>query len=296
MAMTPQLHILISDLVAVLLSAPVNVFILLVILMDVVNSRSLPINDQLIFGICFFNVLHQVAFIHEGIFSLMNTTGNSFSNSVLKTVNNNVSLAFMLCSIWLNTILSIYFCLKIVNMKHKLYIILQKMFPKIFHNGFVVMVVGSLVLTFFSFLWPSNHGSQKKTFNDNGHQMALTIDNQSLQSKSVIGFLYTVMFLFFCLSVGIITSSLCRHISNIQANPGSSRAISTQAHTHAIVTILCLLIASLFGIITEVIWIASNVYEIPTFALIVPSALHHVSTPLILIRSNRKLQEALQNC
>ncbi|XP_068102468.1 septin-12 [Hyperolius riggenbachi] len=270
--------------------APANVFILLVILRDVVNSRRLPINDQLIFGICFFNVLHQLTFIFGDIVVLVNR--ELLLNNVLHMAIDNLSVAFMLCCFWLSTLLSVYFCLKIVNMKQKSYILLQKTFPKLFHKFLVVIVVGSLVLPFCSYFLSSYHGFQNSTFHDNGHQLAFTMHEHDTYLKLLVSSLSTVSFLVLCLCVGIITSSLCRHIGNIQANPGSSRAISTQAHTHAIVNILLLLMSSIMWVFTELIWIVPNVYHIAILAMAAFSSLHHVSTPLILIMGNRKLEKS----
>ncbi|XP_068102466.1 taste receptor type 2 member 123-like [Hyperolius riggenbachi] len=290
MAQKPLLVTYISDLVTVLLSAPGNVFILLVILMDVVNARSLPINGQLIFGISLLNVLHQLGFICGDIILLMEK-GIIF-NTVLDGLRP-LSVASMSCTIWLSTLLSMYFCLKIVNMKQKFYTLLQQTFPKLLHKVLVMNVIGSLVLGYFSFSWVSKHGYSNNTFDDTG-ELAFTKHDPRLYSKALMFFLMIVSFIVFCLSTGIISYSLCRHIGNIQANPGSSRAISTQAHTHTIVTIFSLLISSIIRIITEVIWTIPSSSSAPEYISAVLSALNHVSTPLILIRGNRKLEKALQ--
>ncbi|XP_063802660.1 taste receptor type 2 member 41-like [Pseudophryne corroboree] len=276
------------DVAIFLLSAPGNTFILFVNILDVVNSKALNLSDQLICSISVVTICHQFLYVLEFItFSL---TKEMFSEEAAV-----ICFIFMLqtitsCNLWLSTWLCVHFCIKIVNIKQRCYIYLQKMFPKTFKWILMSTILGSSLISFSSVLGSLMLTQSDMTYNDYG----LPAYEKQLSSTVLYSLTFSVSIVVLCTSALTIIISLSRHMKRIQDNSEGSITPSVEAHVQATRTILSLLVINILYSIDGLRWFIVKPFLIYHYVSLICSSVSQILKPWILIKGNSKLDGALQ--
>ncbi|XP_056401098.1 taste receptor type 2 member 40-like [Hyla sarda] len=216
-------------------------FILVVNILDWMKNKRLDISDQLISGISLILLIHRFLLV---IVHFIVITKENHANVLNVLSITLLYLSLMLCTLLFSTWLAIHFCLKIVNINHKLYIYIQRKFPKMFPWILLLSIVASFLVSSPAALRLSHEPSLNST--------------QSLQDPDFIDldllfYAPYIVFSSFCLllfsgSALNIVLSLYRHIKQIHNNNVQLSAQIVQAHVTAMKTILSLLAYNLFFI------------------------------------------------
>ncbi|XP_040283879.1 taste receptor type 2 member 4-like [Bufo bufo] len=227
--------------VTLILSFPGNIFILVVNIIDFFRNRKLPLSDQLIFGFSAFSLLHG---LHEGyamyndLYDLIIGIHNDLYDL---NINIHTFMYLNLNILWFSTLLSMHFCLKIVNINHWFYICLQKRFPKLFPW----IVLAFLPGYFFLILYSALNTKPECLLNSTSKLIVL---NEFVRCSWLLFIFLAVCFLctFLCsVSASTILISLCKHMERIQENIQGSRSPNIEAHVRAVKTVTMLLAANI---------------------------------------------------
>ncbi|KAM3920454.1 taste receptor type 2 member 4-like [Leptodactylus fuscus] len=204
-------------IVTVVISFPGNIFIIVVNILDFCRNRRLPRSDQLIFGFSVFNLL-------QGLLD--------FFQSAIAEINADIPNVYMflnMCIILFSTLLSIHFCLKIVNINHWFYVGLQRAFPKLFPWPLILFVLGYFILSLYSTLDPNQNCQLNATSIDFSVSALLTCSWTTLIVIIHCG-LSTILCSVAALTILI---SLFRHMKRIRENAAGSRPPNMEAHISA---------------------------------------------------------------
>ncbi|XP_073493321.1 taste receptor type 2 member 7-like [Phyllobates terribilis] len=135
------ISVLVVEFLSLLITFPGHIFILVVNILDWMKNKRLDISDQLINGMSLCNILHR---IYQLIIHSIIIIKKDLLVVNLKILVHLLYLFPVLCTLLFSTWLAIHFCLKIVNINHKLYVYVQfwfpKMFPWIFLSSFFASV------------------------------------------------------------------------------------------------------------------------------------------------------------
>lgn len=275
------------DFVIMLISTPGNIFILMVIILDVANSNRLLINYQLICGISIFHIIGQVLHICQDILALINN--NLFSLATAEKLIFAFDMVCYLCNAYFSTLLCMHFCLKIVNINQKIYIYVQKIFHRGFNWILISTVVGSVAWSLIS-IWSWSKGSPF---------------NNTLSEDTFSGTSYNKLFIFHQISgipilLPIITLSfsaltviisLFKHMKNVKNNANGLKTPSVEAHLKAIQTIMSFLTINLISVAAGSYYLLLSIRDINQYVSCTSLAIYYVFTPIILIKGNRKLEK-----
>ncbi|KAG8548483.1 hypothetical protein GDO81_025254 [Engystomops pustulosus] len=132
------------DLISLFITFPGYMFILVVNILDWWKNKRLDISDQLISGIGLFNLFHR--FFYASLNYIIFTDG-FLTILHLQDFINILYLSLIFCILFFSTLLAIHFCLKIVNINHKVYIYIQRTFPKIFPWILLLSIFASVLLS-----------------------------------------------------------------------------------------------------------------------------------------------------
>ncbi|XP_069624322.1 taste receptor type 2 member 2-like [Ranitomeya imitator] len=219
------------------MSFPGNIFIIVVNILDFFKNRRLLLSDQLIFG---FNVFSLLNGLHEGYILCTDIFPRIKNEYTAKEAH--VSMYFSLSTLWFSALLSVHFCLKIVNINCGFYISLQRRFPKLFPWIIIAFLLEISFLSFYSALDTNQRCLQNTTSN-------LAFLKKSFQCSWLIWIFMIASGLctFICsLSALTILISLIKHMRRIQGNSEGSNSPNMEAHIRAVKTITTLLAANFF--------------------------------------------------
>ncbi|KAG8548482.1 hypothetical protein GDO81_025253 [Engystomops pustulosus] len=138
--------VLIVDLISILITIPGYMFIIVVNILDWAKNKRLDVSDQLISGISLLVVVHRIQYACHSATCKFNETTNTLCGIHL------LYLSLIFCTLLFSTWLAIHFCLKIVNINHKLYIYIQSMFPKMFPWILLPSILASVLVSVSSAL------------------------------------------------------------------------------------------------------------------------------------------------
>ncbi|KAG8551760.1 hypothetical protein GDO81_004249 [Engystomops pustulosus] len=214
--------------VTLILQFPGNAFIIVVLILDFYKNRRLPVNDQLILVLNVFNLLYgfNAGYLLYGYLSKLNDYG-LFDQAIHHFMFSN------LCSIVFSALLSIHFCLKIVNINNRFYIGLQKRFPNLFPWIIIAFPVGYFLLSHFSAAGRIKHCLLNTT-------SEFEYMEESLRCSWIAVFfvIICVTCTFSCtVSALTILISLFRHVKRMQENTrGSPNTASSSSLPNSIQT------------------------------------------------------------
>ncbi|KAM4013577.1 taste receptor type 2 member 9-like [Anomaloglossus baeobatrachus] len=234
--MSTQDNIFISiNFAFLIISCPGNVFIIVVNGLHFFKKKRLQLSDQLILGFKAFSFLHA---LHEG-YMLYIDLGTLVINEYVKQ-GKHVLMYVNLSSLWFSALLSTHYCLKIVNINHKFYIRVQRIFPKLFPWIIIAFLLDYFFLSLYSALQANQECLLNKTsiYGD-------TIESPRCSWLIFIFFTVCGLCALGCaISALTILISLFKHMKRIQENSEGSSAPNMEAHIRAIKTIATLLAAN----------------------------------------------------
>ncbi|KAG8546503.1 hypothetical protein GDO81_018776 [Engystomops pustulosus] len=135
------------DYVTLIISFILNIFIIVVNVQDFGKNRRLPLSDQLLLSLSVFGLLHELSDGYFLYFDLLPGPSNDYSIKYLYFF-----MYMNLCTLWLSALLSLHFCLKIVNITQRFYIDLQRRFPMLFPWIIIAFSLGYFFMCLYSSL------------------------------------------------------------------------------------------------------------------------------------------------
>ncbi|KAG8544862.1 hypothetical protein GDO81_021701, partial [Engystomops pustulosus] len=263
-----------------LLLTPTNMFISIVILLNWIKDKKLPLVDQLIASISVCNIAEEVM---KSI-KFLNIIYNS---SKISMIYFSLCSMVMSCNVWFSTFLCVYFCLKIVNVKNTLYICLQRNFQKIFPWLFVSAILGSVLVSLPFILRITEENISTPKLN------STFLDFQEMGVLSFIILFWTAM-LIFSISALIFVISLFKHMNQVQQNLGGFRSPNMKVHVQALITVILFLITNIT--ISIVLTINLTLRGYTWNYMIMPFySTSKLAGCWSLIKGNRNLDETLKN-
>ncbi|KAG9469515.1 hypothetical protein GDO78_020327 [Eleutherodactylus coqui] len=263
-----------------IISFPANVFITAVNILDFFKNRRLLLSDLLISGITIANLLY------------------GFLKAVLWYYSQWISVEhFKICvhvGLYLTTItllfsalLSIHFCLKIVNINHRFYICLQRRFPKLFPWIIITFLLGCFFLNLHSSLETNQDCLSNTTTN------VIPVTNPKCSWSTLIILAIYILGIFLCfVSALTVLISLLKHMRRIQENTEGSGSPNMEAHIRAIKTITSLLAANiLIFTFTFLKVFAENILIFISNFLI---SVSHLFSSYFFIKGTKKLEKRLE--
>ncbi|XP_071972600.1 taste receptor type 2 member 2-like [Engystomops pustulosus] len=137
------LHV--ADCISLLIILPGYMFILVVNIQDWMKNKKLDVSDQLISGLGLLSLIHRLFQVSFRCTVLRH--GFTMITSFAWLVIDITYLTLIFCTLLFSTWLSIHFCLKIVTLNNKLYIYIQRMFPKVFPWILLPSILASLLVS-----------------------------------------------------------------------------------------------------------------------------------------------------
>ncbi|XP_056419463.1 taste receptor type 2 member 9-like [Hyla sarda] len=221
--MVLYLGILPPALIALLGGLVIHSFIIVINVTDWLNGRSVTPVDHIITSLGISRICNQCAnTLHLLVLTLFLSNRDSRLTLVLMDAFHSF---FAYTNVWLTSLLSIVFCLKISNLRTRLFLYLRRMIDQ----RTVHFIVGSVLLSAINCLFPLLTAISK--FTKSGTYNA-TIDNL-FKECSVIKRIYTytigasIPMLFFSFSSILLFTSLYRHITKMKMSGNLSINLET---------------------------------------------------------------------
>ncbi|KAM8921403.1 taste receptor type 2 member 8-like [Pelodytes ibericus] len=291
---TAKKHVIAAiDMTAIVVSIPGNIFIVLVNILDLIKKKRLCVTDQLItvIGIC--SLLHQsdeFVLVFNGIITARSLRGQALE------INHAYFMGVLLCYLWCSTMLCVHFCLKIVKINNKVYIYLQRTFPKLFPWLFVPSIVVPALVSF-----PVVLGWRIDTLPSN---TTVIISNQTVvdaeSNPKVYYWPYQAYFavsslgvLLCSLSAGTIIHSLFRHMKQLRVNVQGPRSPSIEAHIHAVKTLTSILMLNIALFSSSVVTIFNKDGNLWVIMFPIVTSVCHILSSLSQVKGNNKLNKTL---
>ncbi|OCT68888.1 hypothetical protein XELAEV_18040196mg [Xenopus laevis] len=258
---------------------------------DRVKNKRLGISEQLICGIsvlnCFFYFLKVSRYV-----KLLLIMHNIFIFSRRYKVSELIfQLTTVSCKLWVSTWLCTYFCLKIVNVNHKLYICLQRLFPKLCPWVLIILIFSSFILSLTAVCLNDEKLLDTGSYQNVSFNTVFQSDNFTMQLY--IMFCSAAILLFTCSALTII-GSLCRHMYRMKHNLNGTRTSNVETHVRASKTLVILLFTNFIWF--SVAFVVASVRDIQTiWQGVLPSffTLSTLLSSLNLITGNNALNKKL---
>ncbi|KAM3920450.1 taste receptor type 2 member 20-like [Leptodactylus fuscus] len=269
------------NFVAWIVSFPGNFFIVAVTILGFCKNRKLPLSDQLIFGITFYSLLHGLLKTYAQFNAVFEFSSDEYNKQAIY-----ITIYLDICTLWFSALLSIHFCLKIVNIKNGFYIRLQGRFPKLFPWITVTFVLGYFFLSLYSVL-------------DRYQESLLNATSAVLFKRESSRWWLLVISMTICVLCSLLCSvsaltiliSLCKHIKRIQEHTEGSGSPNMDVHIRAIKTVSSLLAANILILICLFILPTDNFLLLFPFGILV--SLCHTFNSYFLIKGTKKLDKAM---
>ncbi|KAG8547472.1 hypothetical protein GDO81_028309 [Engystomops pustulosus] len=278
------LHV--ADCISLLIILPGYMFILVVNIQDWMKNKKLDVSDQLISGLGLLSLIHRLFQVSFRCTVLRH--GFTMITSFAWLVIDITYLTLIFCTLLFSTWLSIHFCLKIVTLNNKLYIYIQRMFPKVFPWILLPSILASLLVS-----GPAAQSMSKQYSNYTVFQNPSASPLKTFLPVKLYFVVSSLCFLIFLTSALVTVVSMYRHIHHMQNNSSNFRSESVEAHVTAVKTLLSLLTFNLLYFASVVVTIEDYGRLQWMYILLLVYSLCHVLSILTLIRGSIKLQKKL---
>ncbi|KAG8546500.1 hypothetical protein GDO81_018774, partial [Engystomops pustulosus] len=273
------------DYVTLIISCVLDIFIIVVNVQDFCVNRRLPLSDQLLLSLSVFGLLHE---LNEGYLLYINLLLGPYNVYSVQTLHFFTYVNS--CTLWLSALLSLHFCLKIVNITQRFYIDLQRRFPMFFPWIIIAFPLGY----FFMCLYSSLEINPKCLLNATQQEGISFYMFPRCFWPLLIFMIICVLCAFISLvSTLTIAVSLLGHVRRIQANTEGSRSPNIDAHIQAVKTVTGLLIANILRV-TFVSTLALSELKLQwEFILGILIFFSHILSSYFFIKGTKKLHNAL---
>ncbi|KAG9461508.1 hypothetical protein GDO78_016630 [Eleutherodactylus coqui] len=269
------------NFLTLIISFPANFFIIAVNILDFFKNGKLLLSDLLISGISFVNLLlgFLKAFVQYA-YRLIST--EYFMICV------HAGLYLNTCTLLFSALLSIHFCLKIVNINHRFYICLQRSFPKLFPWIIITFLLGGFFLNLHSAL----ETNQDCLSNTTSKVIQVKMSARCSWSLLIILAIF-ILGTFLCSASALtILISLLKHIKRFQKNTEGSGSPNMEAHIRAIKTITCLLAVNILTFTAIFILAFSEKILVIVFGFLI--SVSHICSSYFFIKGAKKLEKTLE--
>ncbi|XP_056401102.1 taste receptor type 2 member 41-like [Hyla sarda] len=238
-----SVHLIVIDIMTLLTSFLGNTFILVVNAQEWVKNKNISMSDLLICGISFFSSLYEVLKLCSYIL-LVPLSHLVFTYDVQR-MSTVVCLAIMSCNIWISTWLSVNFCFRIVSIRHRFYIYLQRRFPKMITWLLVPSVLVSFLLS-LTFSWDvsETHWSNVAFNSSSKNASSLVIAPRCVCWYEAFIVFSSLGFLLSIASLVTIIGSIYRHMKQMRRSGESFHNPNLNVHIRATKTIALLLVVN----------------------------------------------------
>ncbi|KAM8921417.1 taste receptor type 2 member 41-like [Pelodytes ibericus] len=283
------------DLVALMASVPGNLFILLVMVLGRPRKDGLPTTELLILGISTCSLIHGFL---KTITYLIIFMERKFS--LVDEIQKGMTVLFltiMSCNLWFGTWLCMHFCLKIVNINQKVYMILQSKFNKIIPFLILQSVLGSFIMS-LPVAWNDIPQDPPNSTLSAPLEMiisfTLIVKPQFFCYLPIYCAISSVAFLMFSFSALTIITSLYRHRKHMQDNAQCQRSPNLEAHVRATKIVSSLLSLTILYFLSIVLALFNrqnfNWLHFSSFLI----SIFHLIGSFALINGNIKLRKAIE--
>ncbi|XP_056419443.1 taste receptor type 2 member 13-like [Hyla sarda] len=219
--MVLYLHILVPALIALIAGLVIHLFIIVINVTDWLYGRSVTPVDHIITSLGISRMCTQFAFTMS---MLLNSLFLKNIDAIL-IILNAVYIVFVNTNVWLTSLLSIVFCLKISNLRTRLLMYLRRMIDQ----RTVHFIVGSVLLTSLNGLLPLLTTiidvTEDGTYNTTMEILLIECKfDDSLYTHIISS---TIQLLFSSISSVLLITSLYRHITKMKMSGNLSINLET---------------------------------------------------------------------
>ncbi|XP_073493324.1 taste receptor type 2 member 40-like [Phyllobates terribilis] len=263
-------------------------FIFIANILNWAKDKNAPQGDHIITSISVCNLVHEMI---KSIRYL-----NIIYKSLLMT-KIHIALFYIVNSwnFWFSTLLCVYFCLKIVNVKHTLYISMQRNFHKALPWLFISVIAGSVILSAPLLIEVSEEISSHLRLNASKNiQQRIIFLPPKFNDVLSFMILSLIAMLIFSISASAIIISLFKHMNQVQQNFVGFRGPNMTAHMQALRTVIFFLIANLITLFLFVTVTSMSPTTIWIDVIFPIFSITKVAGSWSLIKGNRNLDNALR--
>ncbi|XP_004845983.1 taste receptor type 2 member 13-like [Heterocephalus glaber] len=267
-----------------------NGFIVLLNFIDWVNKRKLSSVDQILVMLA----ISRIGLIWEILVSWF-----QLMDSLLSVVDVKLIITIFIWilshhfTVWLATVLSIFYLLKIASFSRPIFLFLKWRVKKVT----LMILLGSLVFLFLNLIQIKAHIEDWNNWYEGITTWNSTVSDSATLSQLII-FNITMFsltpFILALISFLLLIFSLWKHLQKMQLNSKGHRDPRTKAHTNALKTMISfLLFYTSYFLSLFMSWI-SQIYKIELVHILALNIglLYPSSHSLILILGNSKLRQA----
>uniref|UniRef100_A0A8C4WHW0 Taste receptor type 2 n=1 Tax=Gopherus evgoodei TaxID=1825980 RepID=A0A8C4WHW0_9SAUR len=261
----------------------INSFIVAVNCVERVKQRYLSSTDNILAVLAFSRFCFLLKIMLQTFYSTFYPE-IYYLNSIFQ-VFRAVTWFFNNSNQWFAACLCVFYCVKIANFSHPLFICLKFKISRLVPW----LLLGSVLLSLFK--CNDFNSSLKRIYNVKN----ITVETSLSQILSSCGVGFSMAFTIFIISAFLLLFSLWRHTRQMQNNSSSFRSPSVEAHIQAMKAIMSFFLINIVDF-TALLILLANAYEETSAAslacTIITGACPSVHS-IILILSNPKLKNTL---
>ncbi|XP_056419448.1 taste receptor type 2 member 39-like [Hyla sarda] len=227
----------------------VNMIMVAANLMKWKNLRSLPTYNKILSSLASSRALDFLTFI-------INNSINVFFPWLLKNnvvmLTLNMEIMFVFCSsLWLATLLCVFYCVKIVTYNYKLFIFLKTristMVPWLILSSLLISLISSLIYAWYSYDLKLQNLSNGSTGNMAGYEL-VAVPNYN--NKFLLFSLGSIPpFLILCVSISLLIHFLLIHTRRMRSNESHTQSPNLKSHFGALKSMSLFLVLQIMYVI-----------------------------------------------
>ncbi|XP_056419449.1 taste receptor type 2 member 39-like [Hyla sarda] len=215
----------------------VNMIIVVANLMKWKSLRSLPTYNKILSSLASSRALDFLNFV------VQNSAYEFFpwllkNNVVMLTLNIEIMLSFY-NSLWLATLLCVFYCVKIVTYNYKLFIFLKTristMVPWLILSSLLISLISSLIYAWYSYDLKLQNLSNGSTGNITGYKL-VTVPNSNIQFL-LFSLGSIPPFIILCVSISLLIHFLLIHTRRMRSNESHIQSPNLKSHFSALKSI-----------------------------------------------------------
>ncbi|XP_062977646.1 taste receptor type 2 member 4-like [Elgaria multicarinata webbii] len=261
-----------------------NGFIVAVKITEWAKSKRLTSSNQLLLSIGISNFSTTILLTVYVLCAFSTDTGNSIILQIL----NGITAFAVVSRFWLTGLLCIFYCIKIVNSNHSLFLWCKMRISWLIPQLLVGSLVISMITSIYSVLYNSASIQSKSNTTANIRNVTQAKTLISSSQLLLLSICSGCPLLVVLLCSILVVASLCRHVCWMTSKESSFRSLQAEAHVRAAGTVLSLLILYLLLYLTWNVAVLIHTYKNQfVFVLLV----YAPAQATILILVNPKLNQ-----
>lgn len=268
-----------------------NAFIIAVIVIEWATSRSLNTSDLLLLSLGMSNIWSTVS-----VTAVVYGEHCNFKYSLMSHAINIFFSIAMLCRFWLNAWLCVFYCIKIVNCTHSLFLWCKQRISWLLPRILLASALISILSSVFAFQPVPVRLQSNTTVNTTDivqEELEITVLSSYKIFFFIIGSSCPLLVVLICCI--FIVASLYRHVCQMTGKESTFRNPQTEAHFKAAGTVLFLLFIYLSSFVAQ-IWavkIKSKENKIAFCVCAMVMMGYSLAQATVLVLVNPKLKQAV---